>query len=255
MSYTLAPTVETAADNVIVRICPYNAYYNKAYNDSSNYNAESNLGSANWQSIFNSWKVKAKHLGVWDYRSDFTDYLEPFPFWKQLENNVEYFKSLGVMEVMAQGIAGWSSNVLFPFEEMDNYVRSRLLWNTSLSYTALRDEFIDAYYGAAATYVKNYISAIDTAFGSTSFRIGKADITKSKYSSSWVSTVKGYFDSAYAAVSGNAEITRRLDYLSLFYRYLQVKFSYSGADKTTVKSMCADLGIVYAEIDVVIADL
>ncbi len=255
MSYTLAPTVETAADNVIVRICPYNAYYNKAYNDSSNYNAESNLGSANWQSIFNSWKVKAKHLGVWDYRSDFVDYLEPFPFWKQLENNVEYFKSLGVMEVMAQGIGTWSSNVLFPFEELDNYVRSRMLWDTSLSYTTLRNEFIDAYYGAAATYVKNYISAIDTAFGSTSFRIGKADITKSKYSSSWVSTVKGYFDSAYAAVSGNAEITRRLDYLSLFYRYLQVKFSYSGANKTTFKAMCADLGIVYAEKDVVIANL
>ncbi len=255
MSYTLAPTVETAADNVIIRICPYTAYYNKAYNDSSNYNAESNLGSANWQSIFNSWKVKAKHLGVWDYRSDFTDYLEPFPFWKQLENNVEYFKSLGVMEVFAQGMGGWSHNVLFPFEELDNYVRSRMLWDTSLSYTTLRNEFIDAYYGAAATYVKNYISAIDTAFGSTSFRVGKADITRSKYSSSWVSTVKGYFDSAYAAVSGNAEITKRLDYLSLFYRYLQVKFSYSGADKTLFKSMCATLGIVYAEKNVVIADL
>ena len=257
MAFTLAPTVETAADNVIIRICPYTAYYNKSYNDSSNYNADSNLGTANWQSIFNGWKAKATNLGVWDYRSDFTDYLEPFPFWKQLENNMEYFKSLGVMEVMAQGLGTTmsGSNSLFPFEEMDNFVRSRMMWDTYLSCDDLMDEFIDAYYGAAATYVKNYISALNTAYGSTTIRIGKDDITQSKYSSSWVSTVAGYFSSAYSAVSGNATITRRLDYLSLFYRYLQVKFSYSGANKSTFKSMCADLGIKYAVNGTVIADM
>nr|MBO4518038.1 DUF4838 domain-containing protein [Clostridia bacterium] len=258
MAYTLPPTVQTAADNVIVRICPYTAYYDKAYNNSSNYNdSVSYLNSTSWKSIFDGWYAKAAHLGVWDYRSDFTDYLEPFPFWKQLENNIEYFKSLGVMEVMAQGIGTTmgNGNALFPFEEMDNYVRSRMMWDTYLSYNDLMNEFIDAYYGAAATYVKNYISAINTAYGSTTVRIGKDDVTSSKYSSSWVNTVKGYFTSAYAAVSGNAEITRRLDYLSLFYRYLQIKFSYSGADKTTFKTMCNNLGIKYVERDVLVSSL
>ena len=257
MSYTYVPTIETAEDNVIIRICPYTAYYNKSYNDSSNYNSESNLGSTNWQSIFNGWKGKAEHLGVWDYRSDFTDYLEPFPFWKQLENNIEYFKSLGVMEVMAQGLgsAVGTGNALFPFEEMDNYIRSRMMWDTSLSYATLQSEFLSAYYGAAATYVNSYITAINNAFGTTTIRVGKDDVTKSKYSSTWVNTVKGYFTSAYSAVSGNAEITRRLDYLSLFYRYLQIKFSYSGADKTTFKTMCNNLGIKYAENDVLVSSL
>ena len=132
-----------------------------------------------------------------------------------------------------------------------------MYWDTTLSYNDLRTEFLNAYYGAAAPYVLQYIQKIESAFGSTEFELGE-DLTvsqlRSRYSSSWVSQTKTIFDSAYSAVSGNAEITRRLDYLSMFYRYLQIKCSYTGADKATFKTMCESLGIYKVEINLTVED-
>jgi hypothetical protein len=77
---------------------------------------------------------------------------------------------------------------------------------------------------------------------------------KSRYSSSWVSEVQTLFANAYAAVGDDAQLTRRLDYLSMFYRYLQIKCSYTGADKATFKTMCESLGIYKVEINLTVEE-
>ena len=132
-----------------------------------------------------------------------------------------------------------------------------MYWDTTLSYNDLRDEFVNAYYGDASIYVLQYIQKLEDAFGSTEFGIGE-DLTvkelKSRYSSTWVNEVETLFNNAYTAVGDNAEIVRHLDYLSMFYRYLQIKCSYTGADKATFKTMCDELGIWKVEISLTVED-
>ena len=126
-----------------------------------------------------------------------------------------------------------------------------------LSYNDLRDEFVNVYYGAAASYVLEYIAKIESAWGTSEFGLGSSmsvSELKRKYSTTWVSNVQTIFANAYSAVSGDAQIARRLDYLSMFYRYLQIKCSYTGADKATFKSMCDSLGIYKVEINLTVAD-
>ena len=246
-----------AADNVIVRIAPIELDYSKAITASNNYYDDSWLNRITWTTIFEGWSKAAVNLAIWDYRADFRHYLQPLPLQKSTEANIEYYKALGVKEIYSQGIAGREKIDIYPFAEMDDWIRCRMYWDTTLSYNDLRTEFLNAYYGAAAPYVLQYIQNIESAFGSTEFELGE-DLTvsqlKSRYSSSWVSQTKTIFDNAYSAVSGNAEITRRLDYLSMFYRYLQIKCSYTGADKATFKTMCSNLGIWKVEINLTVED-
>ena len=247
----------TVADNVIIRIAPITLDYSKAITASNNYYDDSWTNRITWKTIFDGWAKVAANLAIWDYRADFRHYLQPLPFQKSTEANIEYFKSLGVKEIFAQGVADYQKISIYPFAEMDDWIRSRMYWDSSLSYNDLRDEFINAYYGAAASYVLQYISKIESVFGSKEFSLGE-DLTvselKSRYNSTWVSQTKTIFDNAYSSVSGNAEITRRLDYLSMFYRYLQIKCSYEGADKATFKTMCEALGIWKVEINLKVED-
>ena len=243
-----------AADNVIVRIAPIALDYSKAITDSSNLCEDSwwNANDITWKSVFDGWAKVAAHLAVWDYRADFRHYLQPLPLQKSTEANIEYFKSLGIKEIYSQGIAGREKIDIYPFAEMDDWIRCRMYWDTTLSYNDLRNEFLNAYYGSAATYVLQYIEKIESAFGSTEFGLGE-DLTvnelKKRYSSSWVSEVQTLFNNAYSAVGDNADMVKRLDNLSMFYRYLQIKCSYTGADKATFKTMCDELGIYKVEIN------
>ena len=248
-----------AENNVIVRIAPIALDYSKPITDSKNLCKDSwwNANDVTWKAVFDGWSKVAPNLAVWDYRADFRHYLQPLPLQKSTEANIEYYKSLGIKEIYSQGIAGREKIDIYPFAEMDDWIRCQMYWDTTLSYNDLRTEFLNAYYGEASSYVLQYIQKIESAFGDTEFALGD-DLTvsqlKSRYSSSWVSQTKTIFDNAYSAVSGNTEITRRLDYLSMFYRYLQIKCSYTGADKATFKTMCDELGIYKVEIGLTVEE-
>ncbi len=251
------PKGVVAADNVIVRIAPITLDYAKAITASNNYYDDSWFNRVTWTTIFEGWKNAAVHLGIWDYRADFRIYVQPLPLQKSTEANIEYYKQIGVKEVFSQGISGSDKYSIYPFAEMDDWIRLRMYWDTTLSYNNLRNEFVNAYYGNAANYVLQYISKIESAFGSTEFDLGEdmsVSQLKKRYSDSWVSEVQTIFTNAYNAVSDDAQITRRLDYLSIFYRYLQIKCSYTGADKATFKTMCASLGIFKVEIGLTVED-
>ena len=231
--------------------------YSKAITASNNYYDDSWFNTITWTEIFEGWADVAVNLAIWDYRADFRHYLQPLPLQKSTEANIEYYKALGVKEIYSQGIAGRNKIDIYPFAEMDDWIRCRMYWDTSLSYNDLRDEFVNAYYGNAANYVLQYISKIESAFGSTEFDLGD-DMTvnelKRRYSSSWVSEVQTLFNNAYAAVGDDVDLARHLDYLSMFYRYLQIKCSYEGADKATFKTMCESLGIYKVEIGLTVEE-
>jgi hypothetical protein len=215
------------------------------------------LNRITWTEIFEGWADVAVNLAIWDYRADFRHYLQPLPLQKSTEANIEYYKALGVKEIYSQGIAGRNKIDIYPFAEMDDWIRCRMYWDTTLSYNDLRDQFVNAYYGDAASYVLQYISKIESAFGSTEFDLGD-DMTvselKKRYSSSWVSEVETIFANAYAAVGDDADLVKHLDYLSMFYRYLQIKCSYTGANKATFKTMCEALGIWKVEINLTVEE-
>ena len=144
--YSVTPPSKTVPrDNVIVRYCTGGCNGHSIAECPNNAVARQNI--ENWHRICN-------RIYVWDYTTNFAQYLCPFPNFYTLKDNINFFKDNGVKGVFEQGM--YQGGVSGEFGELRAYVLAKLLWNPSLDTDALIDGFMGAYYGAGAPKVREY---------------------------------------------------------------------------------------------------
>ncbi len=138
-----------ARDNVMIRIAPIESGVLYSHLDT-----RVNPFSA---AAFIGWRAVAKHFAIWDYGTDFSAYDIPYPDWDTFPENLRFFKEYGAVDLLTQLPAHTGGT---EFYAMKMYVRARLMWDTSLDAGALTEEFIDAYYGPAAPYIREYLALL-----------------------------------------------------------------------------------------------
>ena len=94
------------------------------------------------------WAKIAPHLYLWDYTTNFSNYLQPFPNWHVMGENLRLFRRLGVEGVLEQG--NYSPGKTSAFAPLRIYLLSRLLWNADADTDELIRTFVRGYYGAEA---------------------------------------------------------------------------------------------------------
>ncbi len=104
------------------------------------------------------WGALGSTIQIWDYTTQFTNFLAPFPNLETLKPNVNLFVNNGANWIFEQ-----HSHNPSDLYEMRCYIMSRLLWDPSLSYNELLNEFSNAYYGAAAPAVVKYVNELHAA--------------------------------------------------------------------------------------------
>jgi Domain of unknown function (DUF4838)/F5/8 type C domain len=130
--------------------------------------------------------------------------------------------------------------------EMRCYIMSRLLWDPSLSYTDLLNEFSNAYYGAAGPAVAKYVNELHASIQAyPSFYLFLYGDPAQGFNS-WLSGDKlvawnKLFDDAETTVAGNTDLIQRihaarigLDFATLEYYRLN-KEPYLLSDKAAVE--------------------
>ena len=142
-----APLHEHAEDNVYVMLSNVDA------SRKQNIGIEPSAGAFRRQ--LQDWTSKSRHVFVWDYITQFTGFLTPFPVQGTMQQNVQYLKSAGAEGIFLQGGGGTYSDMA----ELNAYVLAHLLWNPDADEGRLTDEFINGYYGKGAPYVKTYLEA------------------------------------------------------------------------------------------------
>jgi hypothetical protein len=96
------------------------------------------------------WSKLAKHLFIWDYTTNYNDYLGPHPNLRVLAPNVRYFVKHGAVGLFEEGEGD-------DFCELKNWLLMRLMWEPHLDGDQLIDEFVRGYYGeAVAPLIKRY---------------------------------------------------------------------------------------------------
>lgn len=100
------------------------------------------------------WGAICNRIAIWNYNTNFSDYLLPFPNLEVIEPNVRLFVGRKAVGVFMQA-AG--NTVAAEFSDLRNYVMGRLLWNPSLSGKALVNEFLELHYGKAAPPLRRFI--------------------------------------------------------------------------------------------------
>jgi len=188
-----------------------------------------------FESDLKAWGAIGATIQIWDYTTQFTNFLAPFPNLETLQPNINLF-----VDNNANWIFEQHSHNPSEFFELRSWLLSKFLWNPTLNYANLLQEFSNNYYGAASPFIVKYLNDLHAAIKETPkfylFLYGDP----AQGFETWLSEQKlkqynALFDSATNITSGNAVLQARvhearigLDFATLeFYRLNKASFPLS----------------------------
>ncbi len=213
--YSLTPPkITKARDNVVVRFCtgaclghPISA-------------CDRNAGI---KASVLGWKEVCPRLYIWDYTTNFAHYLCPTPNFASLQGNAQFFHENDVIGVFEQGIYN-EDGKNGEFGELRSYLLAKLLWDPYADVDKLTSEFMDAYYGAGAPYIKEYIDYLQSIFRDQHLQINLSPTAYAPYLDAETTT---RLDEAWAtakeAVGDDPILLEHIERSELQYRYIKLQ--------------------------------
>ncbi|MBQ6620390.1 MAG: DUF4838 domain-containing protein [Thermoguttaceae bacterium] len=131
-----APKKVKPRDNVLVRLCSIEYSFLTPLAEGGTYNQS-------FVDCLEKWSAIAKQLYIWDYVTDFSNYMLPHPNLQVLAPNIRFFVKNRVIGVFEQGDTYCTAG---DFVRLRNWVISKLLWNPDLDQRQLEEEFLNGYY-------------------------------------------------------------------------------------------------------------
>ena len=102
-----------------------------------------------------AWGKLTDNIRIWDYTTQFTNFLAPFPNIHTLQPNIQLFRDNNAKWIFEQH--SHHPSELFEFR---SYLTAQLLWDPDLDQDSIITDFLNGYYQEAAPYVQKYITAI-----------------------------------------------------------------------------------------------
>lgn len=140
-----APLKTRPAPNVFIFVSSIDAYREQALTLAPS--------AAVFRKDLKGWAAVTANIFVWDYCTQFTNYLTPFPVTDHIQADYQYLLDNHVKGIFEQGSGYTYGDVA----ELNSYVQSVLLWNPSADYKLMQDSFCKGYYGKAAPAVQEYL--------------------------------------------------------------------------------------------------
>lgn len=133
-------------DNVVIRLCNIECCFAHPLDAGCPQNKS-------FMEDMEGWKKIAPHLFIWDYIVDYAQYVAPWPNFQVLAPNIKIFRDNNAIGIFEE--AQYQS-AASEFQEMKTWVVTKLLWNPEQDVNLLVKDFINGYYGKAATKVQAY---------------------------------------------------------------------------------------------------
>ncbi len=105
------------------------------------------------------WSAITDKLYVWDYTTNFHNYVGPHPNFPAIPGNIRFFRDNRVVGLFEQGA---NEGPHAEFGELRAWLIAKLLWNPDQPVEPLLDDFFKGYYGAAAGPIREYFDALQT---------------------------------------------------------------------------------------------
>jgi hypothetical protein len=227
--YTRKACKTKPLDNVLITLCSIECDRSVPIED----------GCADFATDLQDWKNLTENIRIWDYTTQFTNFLAPFPNIYTLEPNVRFFTDNNAKWIFEQH--SHNPSELF---ELRSYLMARLLWNPQRNTDVLIREFCEGYYGKAGNKVTEYISQIhDQLAQQPDFFLflygGPSQAFDSFLNPEALDQYNKIFDEAEAEVAEQPELLKRISRARLGVRYatleacranLSEKYSLSNSD-------------------------
>ena len=151
-SYTPIDQSVIAHENVGVMIAPLGSDWSHSLVDGE-HNEETKASIEGWLAIQPEFYIYTYNV-VFDNLMIFMDH------WSYVKESYQIFEQIGAEFIFDQG----ANHRSMPFFELSNYVRSKLLWDLHTDVEGAIDDFMTAYYKAAAPKVKEYFDLVRTRY-------------------------------------------------------------------------------------------
>jgi hypothetical protein len=144
--YTAKPADVKPAANVYIMLSSIDAYRQEPLSTAPS--------AAEFRKNLEGWGALTDNIFIWDYTTQFTNYLAPFPDYNNLQPNLQYFLSKKVKGVFSQG----SGDTYADMAAYNAYVQAKLLWDPASE--KVDSEFLTGYYGKAGKFIGQYMQAL-----------------------------------------------------------------------------------------------
>lgn len=156
------------------------------------------------------WGKLTNNVRIWDYTTQFTNFLAPFPNIYTLQPNIQLFRDNNAKWIFEQH--SHNPSELF---ELRSYITAKLLWNPDLDIDELLEEFTKGYYHEAGPFIKKYIDLIHSKIKEDNdfflFLYGDPSEAFSSYlKPELLQEYTQLFDEAEKAVAHNQEVVERI---------------------------------------------
>lgn len=201
--YTAKPPLHTKpAANVIVMLSTIDALRQEPLSTVTS--------AAAFRKNLEGWGAITSRLFVWDYTTQFTNYLAPFPDYDNLQANLQYLSDHRVSGVFSQG----SGDTYSDMAEYNSYMQAKYLWNPKTDAGKLQGDFMQGYYGNAGKSMQQYLDALVNTMKQTKARLdiygNPVANAKDYLSPKAIDAYSQLLDKAEAAVDGQPALLKRV---------------------------------------------
>ena len=197
--YSKKPPKTAPRKNVIVCLCADNLDYSQTLAEGAHPN------NVAFREMLSGWSRLTDRIYLWDYYVNCSWALAPHPNFKVLQPNMRYYVNHGVRYMFAQQGKG----LAFHFRELRDYLLAKLMWNPDEDVALLTDNFIKAYYGPAAPFVRDAYDRMNALPHRTKLGVyGHA--VSAWLTDAFLDSADGLYEKAEAAVADDPVILRRV---------------------------------------------
>jgi len=170
-----------------------------------------------------AWNKISDNILVWDYVIQFKHLVSPFPNFHVLQPNLQFFANHGGIAEFQQG----NREVGGEFAELRAYLIAKLMWNPNADVEVLTTDFLNGYYGAAGTYIQQYIDTMTEALLASGDRLdifGNPVVAKKSYlTPELLRQYELLFDQAEKAVVNDEQLLERVKICRLPIQYARLE--------------------------------
>lgn len=147
------PTGIVPEDNVIVRLCSIECCFSHPFDE-----ADCKANAA-FLADLEGWSKICDRMYIWDYCTDFTNYVGLFPDLGVLQRDIQLFYEHNVKGIYEEG--NYSGREIdTEFGELRAYMIGKLMQDPYCDITAVRNDFLDNYYGAGGEHIAAFLDII-----------------------------------------------------------------------------------------------
>ena len=163
------PLITKPLDNVVIRLCSIECDFGSKLSDPSN---------AKFQKDIVDWSKISDRTWIWNYVTDFANYVMPWPDWYNIDPNTKfYYKHSGKGVFQESSYQSYGGDMA----PLKGYLMAKTLFNPDLDGQAIIDEFLLGYYGPAAEQFQQYLNLWSNQVKDTNMYLGESVPYTSKY--------------------------------------------------------------------------